>query len=69
MEIKTILCDVCKFQKKEANHWFKAVKLSVPGVSVYPWEAEVDAAREISHLCGIECVMKWVGRQLVKEIV
>jgi len=77
MKIDTHACDICKVQKREVNHWFKAFtfqhvvkgKEGLMGIQILPWEAEFPRVFEDSnviHLCGIECAMKWSGRELSK---
>lgn len=73
MEINTHACDICKTLKKEINHWYKGVTLSsiatpeMIGLSVYSWDADLPQLATITHLCGIECAMKWVGRRLSND--
>ena len=74
MKIDTWACDICKIQKKETNHWFRGLELDscspdekpVRCIQILPWEAKLPETVECSHLCGIECVMKWCGRELAK---
>ena len=66
MKIDTWACDICKTQKKETNHWYKGwinEEFSGRGICIYQWHVEVS---NCVHLCGIECVTKWMGRELAK---
>jgi hypothetical protein len=79
-EIKTFACDICKTQKKDANHWW-VVFQTYPennhnGIMLLPWETEkvflADAETTIhptvskadAHLCGVDCVTKWLSQNL-----
>jgi len=67
MKIDTWACDICKVQKKETNHWYKGQTSTDPlykGIHIYEWNVVVNS--DCSHLCGIECVTKWMGRELSK---
>lgn len=58
--IKRILCDVCRVEKKETNHWFRAEKTISGGITFLKWNYD-DPIRNLSsdfHLCGEQCCQK-----------
>lgn len=65
-DIHTQSCDVCGTLRKETNHWFKGiVRSDRGGIFLVPWG--VDTRTPDAHLCGIECTLKWAGRELQKS--
>ena len=68
MEVRTYQCDICGKVKGEANHWFKAAKLS-PTITLVPWEFQFDmgikgSGATILHLCGLGCAHKAMEQTL-----
>lgn len=63
MVTKTIICDVCGTQKKEANHWFRAVcpvygmiKLIGPSIEY------INDTGSLFDICGETCVHNFVSQ-------
>ena len=69
MKVDSYKCDVCQTQKREANHWFRGYKLLITrGVVVIEWDGSPpldDVENFESHLCGADCVMQWVSKNLL----
>jgi hypothetical protein len=65
--IRTYRCDICGLQKRESNNWFlidprRTGSSARAGVTVLPFDCSSRDDAEIVHCCGIECLMKGVGR-------
>jgi hypothetical protein len=66
MKVDTYECDVCRVQKKEANHWWLASDHVFSGhgsFAVYPWSEKDFVEKEwpdlpLIHMCGESCVQK-----------
>ncbi len=58
-------CDECGVPKKPSNGWFLLFS-SVKKVTVDEWDDELAESEGVKHLCGISCVLKVTGRELVK---
>ena len=56
-------CDGCKAVKKETNHWW-IVSVSTEVLSLMPWNEDVAAQEGIYHLCGGECVSKFLSARM-----
>jgi hypothetical protein len=68
MKVNTYACDVCGAQRKEANHWFAVMIGEYRQVTIYLWgTAPVDDAF-VNHICGIECLNKFVNKQLTTQL-
>lgn len=72
MKVETFACDVCQVQKKDANHWWKVTTRE--GIAVIAaWEVttfdgiapNVISEDKTAHLCGGECVVKYIGKNLL----
>lgn len=59
-------CDVCGRAKGPSNHWWIGYFHSFPakGVVIQRWSDALAAAPDYFHLCGLECVTRWVTRFL-----
>jgi hypothetical protein len=79
MEIHTVICDVCRAQKKETNNWWKGYILDdrdddnhTRGAIILGFDVEsfsspfrqVRLPKPDAHLCGIDCAMRWLARIL-----
>lgn len=70
MKLHQFSCDVCGRVKGEANHWF--LGYHHPAASIIhlsKWNDGIERDGDdghIAHLCGLECVNKWVQQQLTK---
>lgn len=62
----TYTCDVCGVPKKETNHWFMASTDEDGRIHLATWEQRIPPVLICveAHLCGRECVHKWIDRQL-----
>ena len=63
-------CDECGAIKGDVNHWWQFVRVPGPRIVIFGWDCPVrdeNAAALVKHLCGIECVMKTVSRELKQE--
>lgn len=65
MQITGYKCDVCKEKvKTEKNHWFLAwVRNSPDGLIVIFQAWNEHNVNGSDHICGYECLAKWVGRR------
>lgn len=59
----TYICDICGTQKKEANHWFRAVVDSSGCFTLWHWDAGGREAEDI-HLCGMQCAGKAMAKAM-----
>jgi len=68
MFAKTIKCDICRKQKAEVNHWWIGFMRcdSVTSSVIQPWNDEIAEAIGAKHLCGQECVTKFVSEWMQK---
>ena len=58
-------CDECGVKKQPSNGWF----LFLPNagvVTISMWDDTLADNEGTKHLCGISCVLKVTGRELVK---
>ena len=70
----TYKCDGCGKLKAEVNHWFVASEISPSNgdllnslsMGIHRWPRHKDAAG-VKHLCGAECVIKYVNEFLGKR--
>ncbi len=69
-KVESYRCDICGTLKKEANHWFVAVRVPY-GAHIYVWDAPCAGHdhENIAHLCGSECATKFMMRCLSQEEV
>lgn len=74
-QILTYKCDICSTVKKEVNHWWGAYThpdahpLDKRLLSIKPLsDFGEDFLEKISHLCGFDCVTKWLHQQM-QEII
>lgn len=68
MKIDTFQCDVCKTQKKEANHWFKGYKFLLGGLAIHRWDDTPtgdDVENFEAHLCGADCLTQWISKNFL----
>lgn len=66
---KIIVCDNCKQEKKEVNHWF-SIEANEAGLHVATFESvpfEVRESDTIQDLCGANCVSIIVQKWLTKN--
>ncbi len=58
MIVETFACNECKVLRREANHWFRAAKLSSGVFTIAPWDNGplmlADGDKE-QHLCSEKC--------------
>jgi len=60
-------CDICGKQKQHTNHWLLA-SMDNAALTVRTWESvQVSNKREFKHLCGQECVLKFVNKWMNNE--
>jgi len=71
-------CDSCQSKKNPSNGWWLLFVCNVnteinlhplklgEGTVVIPWDDEVADIDGVKHLCGIDCVLKAVARELSK---
>jgi hypothetical protein len=65
-KIEKFICDECKAEKKDVNHWHQMV-VSEGVLHLYPWTADLSGEEnEIIHLCGQECVLSKVDEFMSK---
>jgi hypothetical protein len=61
MKSEIYRCDVCKVEKKESNHWFKAWRRDEPpkpnAFVLYHWQDPAATTCDI-HLCSLPCATK-----------
>jgi hypothetical protein len=83
MNINTQACDVCRVQKKESNHWYKAYLLDrdannrLSGIMVLEWDinsitqplhrVELLPENADAHLCGADCASRWISKILLAQ--
>jgi hypothetical protein len=77
-QIQTYECDICKITKKEVNHWWIGVAPTCDEysdcISIAPIDKEdtiqIEDKNEVKivHLCGFDCVTKWLHQQM-QEII
>lgn len=68
-QVLTYRCDICKEQKKELNHWWTGyLLLNKTEICVIPLGDGPDPGNGIYHLCGFDCVTKWLHQQM-QEII
>lgn len=63
--IDTYCCEMCPELKKENNGWFVGLALK-NSTLIMPWDEGTAAMKESKHLCGLDCVGKWVSQTLAK---
>lgn len=69
----TYKCDICGKLKAEVNHWYVGSEISpanegdvsADSLGIHRWPKYRDAAGA-KHLCGAECVIKYVNEFLGK---
>lgn len=68
MKSEVYKCDLCKATKGEVNHWFVATSFGSKAelVQVETWSETAADARGTSHLCGRECVQKFMDAWMAK---
>jgi hypothetical protein len=60
-------CDICGKQKQQTNHWLLAF-IADYTISVRTWDSvKTENLREFKHLCGQECVLKFVNKWMNNE--
>jgi hypothetical protein len=72
MEVTTIICDVCRTHKQEANHWYVAItdprvasSRLFDGIAFGTIGSEVnDPLLKVEHICGQECLHKRLSQWL-----
>ncbi|HEX5704908.1 MAG TPA: hypothetical protein VFX97_17045 [Pyrinomonadaceae bacterium] len=77
MKVDTYQCDICRVQKKDANHWFEGYLLSgedkPAGVQIHRWGSN-PVTGEVHgpspehadvHLCGAACAINWISENLL----
>lgn len=65
-DLNTQTCDECGIIKKEANHWFKAVKAG-PQFWIGPWDSEMPdpfVQFKLLHICSETCATKVMSRTI-----
>jgi hypothetical protein len=63
MIVHTYRCDICGLQKRESNNWFAIYACGAPPkFEAAPFSGSNEKIPGILHCCGIECLMKGVGR-------
>jgi hypothetical protein len=70
LSIKTShVCNICKDERKEANHWFVVREMIGEGILIRPWQYSPDVDdKESIHLCGQTCVHSFIDRYLAKSL-
>ena len=69
MKIETFCCDVCQVQKKDANRWWTAYRVA-GGLSILSFHSDPPGEKDLidevepAHLCGEECAMKYISKNL-----
>jgi hypothetical protein len=69
-KIDTYKCELCSNQKKEVNHWFIVFLLKgegnvlKPTLSILSWNETTAAMQHAQHLCGIECLQRFVTQKV-----
>lgn len=53
-EKTTYSCDVCGIEKKDSNHWWKAIECD-GGLKFFRWNYKISDATPVIHLCGPGC--------------
>lgn len=75
MRIESYVCDSCKTQKQDGNHWFVA-RITQVGIHIHTWawavreeQMDDDGVKGVSvlHLCGEQCVSKAVSEWLASQ--
>ena len=67
-EFTAYRCDQCKALKGDANKWFWAVRLPGSRLVVAPWDLPIrDEQAVVIHLCGRNCVMQWIAKELTES--
>lgn len=75
MEVKTFACDICGIHKKDANHWWKIVRVNSdgqPGMLIVEWSITTLEGIEdfegnvVAHLCGSDHVTQWLSKNIFK---
>ena len=68
MESPTVVCDICRRQKAEVNHWLVAItRPSFEGILIQTVEATETPRNPVFNyedLCGQECCHKRISRYL-----
>lgn len=66
-------CDGCGKQKGEVNHWYVLMRgtkyaqlLGIGPFDLVLEDASVESQKSAQHLCGQECLLKMVARNLPK---
>jgi len=76
MRLDEFQCDICSAPKREANHWFVAwesfeeIRFMRWAVAAFNYEPPDpirmgdDPRHADAHLCGHECLHRWIDQKL-----
>jgi len=67
-EKRTFICEVCRAEQVETNHWFVVVINRVPELRLLPLGALKHSTEtrigDLFHLCGETCAIQKIGEFL-----
>jgi ferredoxin len=71
-------CDICQAKKQPSNGWcigfankrfdFEAngIKVTTTATAILPWNDLLADRKGAVHLCGVECISKFVAKAIAK---
>ncbi len=64
---QAISCDICRTEKRQANHWFVAYEQSGE-LRISGWNSLHLLSPETKHLCGEACAHKLISQFLMRLV-
>jgi len=59
-------CTICRNPRSLSNNWILGTVRKLGGriwVAVRPWDDKIARQRGVSHLCGVNCMVRWASRE------